>query len=138
MRVSPQVNSVSAGDSHLSKSFSAIFKIHGEVYRALNPIKTDHSVSWDHNQSGGAMPRSEVNKARIKTEIVRSMLKTGEASRLLNIHSNTLRRWSEQGLIKAYRVGPRGDRRFRQEDVAALLIERTENCKFDAVTVSHQ
>jgi excisionase family DNA binding protein len=49
------------------------------------------------------------------------MLRTGEACRILCIHSNTLRRWSEQGIIRAYRLGPRGDRRFRLEDVTALF-----------------
>jgi excisionase family DNA binding protein len=55
------------------------------------------------------------------------MLKTSEACRILCIHSNTLRRWSEQGIITAYRIGPRGDRRFRREDVAALLIKTTQH-----------
>ena len=55
------------------------------------------------------------------------MLKTGEACRILCIHSNTLRRWSEQGIITAYRIGPRGDRRFRREDVAALLIKTIQH-----------
>jgi excisionase family DNA binding protein len=51
------------------------------------------------------------------------MLRTGEACQILCVHCNTLRRWSEQGIISAYRVGPRGDRRFRLEDVNALLAE---------------
>jgi excisionase family DNA binding protein len=51
------------------------------------------------------------------------MLRTGEACQILCVHCNTLRRWSEQGIINAYRVGPRGDRRFRLEDVNALLTE---------------
>jgi excisionase family DNA binding protein len=51
------------------------------------------------------------------------MLRTGEACRILCVHSNTLRRWSGQGMLNAYRVGPRGDRRFRLEDVNALLAE---------------
>jgi excisionase family DNA binding protein len=51
------------------------------------------------------------------------MLRTGQACRILCVHSNTLRRWCELGIIKAYRVGPRGDRRFRLEDINALLTE---------------
>ena len=54
------------------------------------------------------------------------LLRTGEACRILCIHQNTLRRWSKQGLIRAYRVGPRGDRRFRRDDIIALLIEKTK------------
>jgi excisionase family DNA binding protein len=55
------------------------------------------------------------------------MLRTGEACRILCIHCNTLRRWSERRIINAYRVGPRGDRRFRLEDVNALLTEKTSD-----------
>ena len=55
--------------------------------------------------------------------ILRLMLTTGEASKILGVHSNTLRRWNNQGIITAYRIGPRGDRRFRREDVAALPAE---------------
>jgi excisionase family DNA binding protein len=45
------------------------------------------------------------------------MLTTSDVARLLNVHMNTVRRWSNQGIIKAYRIGSRGDRRFRQEDI---------------------
>jgi excisionase family DNA binding protein len=50
------------------------------------------------------------------------MLTIREVSHILNVHANTLRRWTEQGILKAYRVGPRGDRRFRQEDVVRLFL----------------
>ncbi len=53
------------------------------------------------------------------------MLTTGEACRLLNVHSNTLRRWAETGMIKAHRVGTSTHRRYRKEDVAALLVEQS-------------
>ena len=49
------------------------------------------------------------------------MLTINEVARVLHVHSNTLRRWTDQGILKAYRIGPRGDRRFRAEDVASLL-----------------
>jgi len=52
------------------------------------------------------------------------MLTVKEVSRLLNIHPNTVRRWSEGGLIKAYRIGQRGDRRFKREDIDILLQEK--------------
>ena len=51
------------------------------------------------------------------------MLVPSQVAQLLNVHINTVRRWSNQGVIKAYRVGPRGDRRFREEDVTDLLHE---------------
>ncbi|MHC4278174.1 MAG: helix-turn-helix domain-containing protein [Planctomycetota bacterium] len=49
------------------------------------------------------------------------MLTTGEVARIINININTIRSWSNQGIIRAYRVGKRGDRRFRKEDVINLL-----------------
>ncbi|MGB2800188.1 MAG: response regulator [Dehalococcoidia bacterium] len=44
-----------------------------------------------------------------------------EAAEMLGVHTNTVRRWSSRGLLKAYRIGPRGDRRFRQEDLDAFV-----------------
>ena len=59
------------------------------------------------------------------------MLTVREVSQLLHVHSNTLRRWSDQGIIKAYRIGPRGDRRFRAEDIAVLLLEENKGMQQD-------
>jgi excisionase family DNA binding protein len=49
------------------------------------------------------------------------LLKVKEASDLLSVHPNTIRVWSEGGLLPAYRIGPRRDRRFRMEDVEAVM-----------------
>lgn len=55
-----------------------------------------------------------------------AMLTVREVSEILHIHGNTLRRWSDRGIIKAYRIGPRGDRRFKAEDIAGLLQEESQ------------
>ena len=58
------------------------------------------------------------------------MLTASDVARLLNVHMNTVRRWSNQGMLKAYRIGSRGDRRFRQEDIAYFLSrENTTSSK---------
>jgi excisionase family DNA binding protein len=49
------------------------------------------------------------------------MLTVSDVARLISVHINTVRRWSNQGILKSYRVGSRGDRRFRQEDIASFL-----------------
>jgi len=49
-----------------------------------------------------------------------ALLTLSEAAELLNIHVNTVRRWSNQGMLKARRIGSRRDRRFRQGDVEGL------------------
>ena len=53
-----------------------------------------------------------------------NMLTTGDVARIFNVSPQTIRRWSERGIIKTYRVGPRGDRRFSREDVAVLYFAR--------------
>ena len=52
-----------------------------------------------------------------------NLLTTGQVAKLLHIHVNTVRRWSNKGILKSYRICGRGDRRFRKEDVDLLLFE---------------
>ncbi|MGI2336686.1 MAG: helix-turn-helix domain-containing protein [Dehalogenimonas sp.] len=52
---------------------------------------------------------------------VTPMLTSNEVAVILNVHINTVRRWSNQGTLKSYQLGPRGDRRFRREDIDAFL-----------------
>jgi excisionase family DNA binding protein len=51
------------------------------------------------------------------------MLTLKEVAQLLHVHPNTLRRWSKDGRIQAYRIAPRGDRRFKEEEIARFLAE---------------
>jgi excisionase family DNA binding protein len=51
------------------------------------------------------------------------MLTTSEVARILNVHINTVRRWSNQSILKAYRIGSRGDRRFNPEDIDCFLTK---------------
>ena len=55
-----------------------------------------------------------------------NMLRTRQVAELLNVHINTVRRWSSEGIIKSYRIGPRRDRRFRREDVVRYLENSTQ------------
>ena len=54
------------------------------------------------------------------------MLTTSDVAHLLNVHINTVRRWSNRGIIKTYRIGSRGDRRFVQEDIVSFLKQKLE------------
>ena len=56
-----------------------------------------------------------------------SMLTVGEVARRLQIHENTVRRWSNRGVMKSYRFGMRGDRRFEKEEIEALIARLNEN-----------
>ncbi|MBI2855711.1 MAG: helix-turn-helix domain-containing protein [Chloroflexi bacterium] len=53
------------------------------------------------------------------------MMTIEEVARLLNVHTNTVRQWNHRGLINAYRLGPRGDRRFTEKDVVEFLLKST-------------
>jgi excisionase family DNA binding protein len=59
----------------------------------------------------------------IISEINEKMLTVKEVASLLNIHPNTLRRWSEQGRIATYKINSRGDRRFKRGDIEKFLDE---------------
>jgi len=63
----------------------------------------------------------------VDEEQMGNMLTVQEVARLLHIHPNTLRRWSNRGLIKAYRITPRGDRRFRREEILEFLARLNAN-----------
>ena len=54
---------------------------------------------------------------------ISAMLTVREVARLLHIHTNTVRRWSNRGILKAYRISSRGDRRFGQQDIAYFLTQ---------------
>jgi len=65
-------------------------------------------------------------------EAIDPMLTTSEVARLLNVHINTVRRWSNQGVLKTYRIGSRGDRRFHREDIAKFLSQKSRMDKLGA------
>ena len=56
-----------------------------------------------------------------------NMLTVREVAQLLHIHPNTLKRWSDKGRIRVFRINPRGDRRYRRADIARFLAEFNPN-----------
>src|SRR6187551_1427608 len=44
-----------------------------------------------------------------------------KAARLLGVHPNTVRAWSDAGRLRYYRINPRGDRRYRLSDLQRFL-----------------
>ncbi len=52
-----------------------------------------------------------------------ALLTTSEVARMLHVHINTARRWSNSGILRSCRIGPRRDRRFRRDDILTLLAE---------------
>jgi hypothetical protein len=52
------------------------------------------------------------------------MMTSSDVANTLHLHINAVRRWSDHGLLKPYRIGPRGDRRFVYEDIMNYLISK--------------
>ena len=48
-------------------------------------------------------------------------LSVTKAARLLGVHPNTVRAWSDAGRLRYYRINPRGDRRYRLGDLQRFL-----------------
>ena len=44
-----------------------------------------------------------------------------QVSQLIGVHPETLRRWDKGGELSAIRIGSRGDRRYRREDITAFI-----------------
>jgi len=51
------------------------------------------------------------------------MLTPKEVAELLHVHPNTLKRWTDEGRIAAYRINQRGDRRYRLQDIERFLAQ---------------
>jgi len=67
--------------------------------------------------------KGEMEKDMVSDEHMDDMLTVSEVARLLHVHPNTLRRWSNKGRIRSYRINPRGDRRYRLRDIEGFLAQ---------------
>jgi len=67
--------------------------------------------------------KEEMGKDMGNGDHMSNMLTVREVAQLLHVHPNTLRRWSNKGRIRAYRITPRGDRRFKREEIVRFLAE---------------
>lgn len=56
-----------------------------------------------------------------KDKTLPKLLTIKQASEILNVHMETLRRWDKRGKLKAIRVNERGDRRYDPRDIEKIL-----------------
>ena len=70
---------------------------------------------------GEAMAENNSSETLDDPSVSRRFLTLKEVSDMLRVHPNSIRRWSDTGLLPAVRIGERGDRRFRLQDVERFL-----------------
>jgi len=61
------------------------------------------------------------------TDQLEELLTIKQAAKILNVSTQTLRRWDKEGILKAVRVGQRkgvGDRRYRKSDVENYISRK--------------
>jgi excisionase family DNA binding protein len=66
--------------------------------------------------------RQTMNDVTLET-----MLTIRQVADFLHVSISTVRRWSGTGVLKSYRIGPRGDRRYRREEVFRFIEESTRD-----------
>ena len=59
--------------------------------------------------------------ANVNEKPLESMLTTRQVADFLQVSICAVRRWSDKGMLKSYRLGSRGDRRYRREDIFEFL-----------------
>src|SRR3954454_22854451 len=64
-------------------------------------------------------------------------LSVTKAARLLGVHPNTIRAWSDAGRLRYYRINSRGDRRYRVGDLQRFLAAASAGGTEVAVTHGH-
>jgi len=57
----------------------------------------------------------------VRDEMQEKMLTNRQVAEYLQVSICSVRRWSDKGLLKFYRVGSRGDRRYKYEDVIRFM-----------------
>ncbi len=56
-----------------------------------------------------------------------SLLTVRQVAEFLQVSICSVRRWSDNGTMKFYRVGSRGDRRYQQQDVLRFLDDSSSH-----------
>lgn len=55
----------------------------------------------------------------------KDILSIKEVSELFGVHQDTLRNWEKKGIITPLRVGPRGDRKYRLDDIDKIANDKS-------------
>jgi excisionase family DNA binding protein len=95
----------------------------------INKKETDSPSVY--KQEIGRRSKQEVVTPEQTSQLNNSkgLLTVREVAKILNIHVNTVRRWSDDGILKPIRLGQRGDRRYKVNDIASFLADCSPTLK---------
>ena len=79
----------------------------------------------DEQWKRGGIVTNKTNKSRNKSGIkyTKEIMTCDEVAEYLRVHVSSVRRWSRSGKITAFKVGGRGDWRYREQDVLSFLYD---------------
>jgi transposase len=97
--------------------------------RGLANIEIAHLVGVSRQRVWGVLHHNDNNGSHSRSVAVNSASKIGQtapmsirgAAAVLGVHPNTIRRWSDEGLIPCFRLGPRQDRRFEPKSIIEII-----------------
>jgi excisionase family DNA binding protein len=58
-----------------------------------------------------------------KNGLPERMLSVKQVASTLSVHPSTVRRWEREGVLKAYRIGPRQSVRFAKSDILDFVYK---------------
>ena len=73
----------------------------------------------------------------LPTRPIDATLSVTKAARLLGVHPNTVRAWSDAGRLRYYRINARGDRRYRLSDLQRFLAAAENGPELQGPAAGH-
>jgi len=82
----------------------------------------------DEQRKRGGKVNNRTKKTRNKSGVkyTKEIMTCDEVAEYLRVHVSSVRRWSRSGKITAYKVGGRGDWRYREQDVLSFLYDTNQ------------
>jgi excisionase family DNA binding protein len=75
----------------------------------------------DNGNNNKNTPETSISLNKKSQDDGNTLLSVSAAARLLGVHPNTVRIWTESGVLQSYRIGPRKDRRIPASVVKCML-----------------
>ncbi len=105
-----------------------LFSHQQQPKRAIVYLTTDMLMFEHTSETTGILVRNAMwtMHGSTKVDLLERMLTVRQVADFLHVSICSVRRWSDMGALRFYRVGTRGDRRYRHQDVLRFLEESSD------------